>query len=112
MTLFDFAARSMSHANDPETSRIAAEQHVRSGKRAHHAAIVLALVQRHPGSTAIELWDHATDAERATLKEAQEIRRRLCNLETDGAVRKGVSRACTVRGSKQVTWEATNNKGV
>lgn len=104
-TLLDF----MAHTHDPETSRIAAERHVTSGKRARHAAMVLSLVRRHPGATAVELWENATDDEQNELGEMQEVRRRMVELERDGLVRKGAARSCRVRGSKQVTWDTTNN---
>lgn len=107
MDLFSATIDRMTHANDPATSREAAERMVRSGKRARHARLVLELVTRSPGRTAIELWEYvATDDERAVLKEAQEVRRRLVNLEQDGLVRKGDARLCSVRRTKQVTWTA------
>ena len=103
--LFDLLA--LSHRDDPATSREAAERHVASGRRERHAEIVLGLVQRFPAATAIELWYLATDAERAELKEPQEIRRRLVCLRKRGLVRRGPARHCTVRGTSQVTWFVT-----
>ena len=101
---WDFTAP-MSHTNDPPTSKIAAEKHVRSGKAATHAAAVLEIVRRHPGRTAVELWELATDAEKQMLGEMQEVRRRLTGLKIAGAVKIGPNRFCPVKGTKQVTWE-------
>lgn len=94
-----------SHRHDPATSREAASNHKLSGKQARHARIVLALVERFPRRTAIELFDVAGESDRDELKEPQEVRRRLCDLERAGLVRKCAARTCGVRGTTMVTWE-------
>ena len=103
-TIFDKPPAS--HTDDPPTSAEAEIEHTESGKRGMHSEIVLALVKRHPGSTAVELWHHATETERAELVEMQETRRRLTDLYHAGLVRQCESRLCLARGTKQVTWEA------
>jgi len=94
------------HTNDPETSRIAAEQHTESGKQTRNAEMVLALVAGSPGRTAIELWANASTGQQNALKEPQEVRRRLTDLESAGRIRKGDARKCSRRGTLQVTWYA------
>jgi hypothetical protein len=103
--LFDFATP-IAHTTDPATSHEAAARVTATGKRARHAAIVLTLVQRHKGETAVELWYDATDADRRELKEPQEVRRRLTDLADRGLVRQGLSRICRYRNTRMVTWEA------
>src|SRR5574341_2524898 len=105
-TMFpDEFSNPVAHAADPESSRVAAEAVTVSGRRARHAQIVLALVRRYPLQTAIELWTLAS-ADQFHLKESQEIRRRLVDLEAAGLVRKAGQRHCSVRGTLQGTWEA------
>lgn len=96
----------ISHNADPASSHIAAEGMTVSGKRQAHKRMVLDLCRRFPGSTAIELWGHASDADKNELREPQEVRRRLTDLLSDGAVRQGPIRSCGVRKTKMVTWEA------
>ncbi len=96
----------MSHASDPPTSAEAARNHAESGRRDAHAALVLDLVRRHPGSTAVELWGLATDAERGQLVEMQEIRRRCTDLLARCLVRQGPARDCSVKGTSMVVWFA------
>jgi hypothetical protein len=101
----------MAHNNDPATSHEAAQKHVRSGKRGAHCEIVLGLVQRHPGSTAVELFYLADVAERVQLKEPQEVRRRLTDLCHTGKVKQGEHRLCRRRNTKMVTWEVVRGTG-
>jgi hypothetical protein len=100
--LFDFPA---AHIGDPTTSHEAAARVTTNGARARHASLVLELVARHPGLTAIELWHRATGSERDQLVEPQEVRRRLTDLLHAGEVRQGSQRRCSVKGSTMVTWE-------
>lgn len=106
--LFDLSSPDMpaiAHTGDPATSHAAAEAVTESGRRDRHCAIVLGLVRRYPGRTAVELWRLCADDERAALVEMQSVRRRLTDLHHRGLVRQGSERACTVRGSRMVTWE-------
>jgi hypothetical protein len=96
----------IAHTSDPPTSHLAATAMQSSGKRAAHKNLVLSLCRRFPGSTAIELWKACSAAEKAELKEPQEVRRRLTDLLHDVAVRQVGMRSCRVRGTKMVTWEA------
>jgi hypothetical protein len=105
LDLFDFL-NPVAHTADPPTSAEAAARVTASGRRAAHARLVLALVRRHPGSTAVELWAAANAGEQADLGEMQEVRRRLTDLLHAGRVRQGDARACRVRKSKMVTWSA------
>ena len=95
----------IAHTHDPASSHIAAENMTVSGKRAAHKRIVLDLCCRFPRSTAIELWERASDADKTELREPQEVRRRLTDLLADGVVRQGAIRTCGVRATKMVTWE-------
>jgi hypothetical protein len=87
--------------SDPDTSREAARQAKRSGRQHRHAAVVLDLVRRNPGSTSGELWE----ASNGQL-ERHEVSRRLADVCRAGLVRQGVARVCRVKGTKMVTWEA------
>ncbi len=93
------------HSSDPDTSREALDRHEDSGKREIHKRMVQLLVLRFPRLTACELWEAASDDVQAELVEMQEIRRRLTDLWKTGKVRQLDARKCTVRGSKQTTWE-------
>ena len=97
-------ANPVCHTNDPPTSREAAVSHASSGRRAKHAKLVLALVMAHPGRTAVELYHHATADVKAELKEMQEVRRRLTDLQAAGLVRQGGQRKCSVKKTTQVIW--------
>ncbi len=97
----------IAHSADPSTSHEAARNITRSGKRGRGCEIVLALVKRWPSSTAIELFELATDAERRELKEAQRVRQRLTDLLAAGLVKQGMTKICSIRNSRMVTWEAT-----
>lgn len=98
-------ANPIAHTADPATSHEAAEVLTRTGRRQRHADAVLNLVKLYPGRTAVELWQFAGDWDlTAELKEMQEVRRRLVDLEAAGKVRQGPARKCSVRGTRQVTW--------
>lgn len=97
----------IAHNIDPETSHEAAEQHTASGRREYHGQIVLELVKRYPGLTAVELWEMANPQVKAVLKEAQECRRRLSDLNGI-KVKQGPARKCSVKGTRQVVWYAVD----
>ena len=94
----------LSHTNDPESSATAVREHARKGKLTGNKLLVLAMVKRHPFSTANELWELATDDERKTLSEVQEVRRRLTDLFAAGLVNRTKPRPCKVKGNTMVTW--------
>jgi hypothetical protein len=93
------------HANDPASSRHAADRHTRSGKRTRNADLVLALVKVYPRKTANELWELASDGDKAQLGDYYEVRRRLDDLRDAGKIRVHDERKCTVKGSLMQTWE-------
>lgn len=90
------------HRDDPESSALAAKAIERS--RSRHALLVLSLVKRFPGKTATELYDLADMPTRADLKEPQEVRRRLTDLQHAGLVTRGDLRKCGVRGTSMCVW--------
>jgi hypothetical protein len=83
--------------SDPPTSRLAAEEITRSGRRAIQRQAVLALVQKYPGCTSLELARHS-GMDRYTLA------RRLPELEHEGAVKKCGQKVCSVGQRPAVTW--------
>lgn len=89
-----------SHANDPASSREAEQRVTENGKRAKHALIVLGLVRRFPGYTAVEL----TREQGPGGLERHEVSRRLSDLRNAGMVREGATRPCRVAGTNQTTW--------
>jgi hypothetical protein len=108
MTLTD--STPIAHNNDPATSHEAAELVTASGTREKHALIVLDLLRRNEGLTAIELWHAADDETQAELKEPQEVRRRLSDM-LGSRVRQGPSRKCRVRNTTMVTWFSIGRQG-
>jgi hypothetical protein len=98
----------ISHANDPATSREAAERITQSGARGAHCRMVLAMVAMDPNLTAGELWQRAAPSEQGVLKELQEVRRRLTDLLAAGKVSQGLPRPCAIRGAKAVVWTGIN----
>ena len=92
-------------ATDPETSVLAAQRHLRSGKASAHRSIVLRLVREHEGSTYMELW--AAQAEPRAIENPVEVMRRLNDLVKLGLVVKGPERACRVNGNRKTTWLVT-----
>jgi hypothetical protein len=96
--------RATAALGDLDTSRQAAERMNASGATGRNAAVVLALVCRHPGSTSVELFEaqgFGSDLDR------HEISRRLADLERAGRVHKGPVRDCRVKLTPMVTWHAT-----
>ncbi len=91
----------IAHTRDPVTSKRAADEMTKSRRRGKHAEIVLDLVRRHPGSTALEL------AQAGPLEEYQ-VRRRLTDLLHAGLIARGPERTCRVRGSQMVTWRTVD----
>ena len=87
-----------SRRDDPESSRLAGEQH--ASKAATHKALLLAAVREQPGKTSAEL---------AVLVglERHESGRRLSDLKNDGRVSQGALRRCSQNGTTAVTWWAT-----
>ena len=94
----------LSHTNDPTSSADAIEAHARKGKLTGNKLLVLALVRRHPFSTANELWELATPEEKKILSEVQGVRRRLTDLFAARLVNRTEPRACRVKGNTMVTW--------
>ena len=109
-TLFDDPPNPVCHRHDPASSRTAAERVTRSGQRQRNADLVADLVRRYSGRTAIELWTLACDETRAVLKEPQEVRRRMCDLQAVGRVVPGEQRLCSVRGTLMITWTLTESE--
>lgn len=97
----------IAHNADPDTSHEAAEQHTSRGERERHAIIVLNLVRQFPGCTGCELWHMAASVDKADLKEMQEVRRRLSDLNGI-KVKQGPARRCSVKGTRQVVWYAVD----
>ena len=92
--------RPLARRTDPATSKLAADETVRSGRHASHMVQVLRLVRQHPGSTSAEL---AARADNPTLDRYAAARRTsdLCHL---GKIRKGEARECRMTGRASVTW--------
>ena len=82
-----------------ETSHAAAD--AVSEKSATQAAEAVALVRRLPGQTAGELAQ-------ACGRQSYELRKRLADGRTGKRLTNGPDRICTVEGTKQQTWYATN----
>lgn len=90
-------ARTMARLTDPETSHIAADGMVTSGKAATHREYVLSVVNWLPGQTAGE-YSVLSHLER------HEWSRRLPELRAKGQIENGERRHCRVLGSLQMTW--------
>lgn len=99
-TLFDAGepVKTLARSSHPETSRIAAERMIDSGRLAGDSADALEMVRENPGLTAYELQslDRSGRPDR--------IRRRLGGLANSGLLRRGEARRCRVSGSRCVTW--------
>lgn len=87
-------------ATDPETSHEAAESITASGERRRQQVRVLALIVASPGCTAGELAEVAAEWDVGVDYFA--IQRRVSELEPQ-FVRRGESRTCSVRRTKQTT---------
>ena len=80
---------------DPSTSRAAALANLDT-IRGNRQVVMKAVIDR-PGLTAGELGD-------ATGLGHIEAQRRLSDLKNQGLAHQGHARACTVKGSRMVTW--------
>lgn len=89
--------RNIARRGDPVTSHLAAEKITRSGRRAIQRQAVLALVQKYPGCTSLELARHSG-------MDRYICARRLPELESAGAVRKSGQKVCSVGQRPAVTW--------
>jgi len=87
---------------DPETSKLAAIGVEEMGIAATHRAMCLRAVESNPGRTAAEI------AVLCTL-ERHVPSRRLPELRALGLIRNGDARACTVQGTKAMTWWAVKD---
>jgi hypothetical protein len=83
--------------DDPATSREAATDLVTSGRLGEMMAATLEAVRKHPGLTSAEL-------EAAMGVSDGRFRKRLCDLERRGKVRRGEVRASRVSGKRCETW--------
>lgn len=89
--------RKLARRTDPPTSHEAAQEVCRSGRAQAHAAIVLAIVQAHPGLTYREIATHCE-------LDAVEVMRRLNDLERADRVEKGPIRQCSSNHHRMATW--------
>jgi hypothetical protein len=87
----------LSHLYDPETSKQAAEMFSRTGKRKKHSLIVLDAIQK-------EQWRTGPELMAPTGLDEYAVRRRLSDLKAQGRIIQGSVRACSVKGTKMVTW--------
>ena len=88
----------------PETSREAAIGVERQGIAPTHRAMLLRSVAVNPGRTSAEL------AVLCSL-DRHEAARRLPELRALGMVRNGEARACSIQGTRQMTWWAVGDFG-
>lgn len=88
---------------DPESSHIAADRITSSGKRETHQRQILDLLRRCDGRTSAEL---AALAQREGMVhlDRHEVARRLPELATAGAVRRGAQVTCRENGTKATSW--------
>ncbi|HLW72153.1 MAG TPA: hypothetical protein VKS22_16205 [Candidatus Binataceae bacterium] len=84
------------------TSKLAAREHVASGRNAAQSAAVLEYVRRWPDSTSRELA-HRARYEMSGLDRVA-FARRLPDLEKDGLVVKSGARSCELGKRMAVTW--------
>jgi hypothetical protein len=84
------------------TSKLAADELVRSGSMAEQRALVLGIVKAAPGHTALEY-------DKLYLQRDRCAGRRLSELERLGVVRKGDARRCEVGQRAAVTWWPTES---
>ena len=86
------------HTHDPPPSAQAERRITASGKRQKHCMRVLSAVQRYPRMTAVELapW---------VGMEMHEVRRRLSDLHSAGAIHIYDRRLCREAGTLMSTWE-------
>lgn len=89
----------IARTTDPATSHEAAREQTGSGRRAAHAAAVLAVVRRVPDLTYREIAARCPD-----IREAVEVMRRLSDLREAGEVEQGEARPCRISGRQATTW--------
>lgn len=73
----------ISRKRDPASSRRAAAEHEKTGRRSDNLDRVAAALWAHPGSTSVEIHHHVTGLDRV------EVSRRLPDAEKAGLVRRG-----------------------
>lgn len=84
-------------ADNPVTSKEAAESFEESGSRAEHMQIVKEAVFAHPGLTSSELPKY-------TSLDQYQVRRRLSDLKNEHWIKQGEPRKCTVAKRRMVPW--------
>ena len=98
---------------DPVTSKLAAQEHVASGRNAAQKRAVLEYVRWLPDKTSLEMAAYAKerpfreheDCDSAFLDRFA-FARRLPDLEKAGLVMKSGARICAIGGRLSVTWRA------
>ena len=103
-TLASADVRKLSRNTDPDTSRMAAQRTVASGRRDDHIGRIVAAVRANPGATSAELAQ-------ITGLERHEAARRTSDAAHDGLIRKRIGpdgkpmkRTCGVSGHAAVVW--------
>lgn len=91
----DPLARRLARKADPETSKAGARDARRRLSRAQ--GLALESVSRHP-------WRTASELEAAESLLGRTVGRRLGELEQQGRIVRGPTRACRVTGRKAATW--------
>lgn len=91
----------ISASADPDTSRLAAAEITKSGKRQGQCMGILALVKKYPDCTSFEL-----SRKRGCKYDRSTVAKRLPNLEHGKLVFKSGTKVCGVSGKKAVTWRA------
>jgi hypothetical protein len=93
----------MARKSDPETSHLAAEQHVH--KLSNRRWQVYTLVHQHPGRTSGELSRLFFDNHDVSIRTAAETpHKRLPELESLGYVVRGERRRCADSGYQAYVW--------
>jgi hypothetical protein len=96
----------LARTSDPITSHRAAARQVARGTLNSGAAIILSILSRCGRPlTYREIWQAATDAERAKMREASTVAKRLPILQPRGLVLAGPERICTVGKTEASEWE-------
>ncbi len=95
-------AAPLARKSDPATSKAAAEQLTKSGKRDSSKAVILAWIgsRLYPthGYTSAEIAKYA-------CMEHPTVHKRLPDLRRDGKVVNGAARKCSVTGRQSLTWK-------
>jgi hypothetical protein len=92
-----YCAPPRSRATDPIGSHEAADRVTADGSADAQAAVVLGLVQRHPGRTSRELA-------RLAQMDRHIVARRLPELRDNKLVKNGERRRCECSGVTALTW--------